>query len=263
MKVLKEQELLTYLIENTSFNRKKLKTLLKDGSILVNDNVITKYNYLLKKDDLVNINKYNRSDKIDIIYEDKDIIVVNKPANLLTISDGKNISLYELVSEYVKKNNKNNKIFVVHRLDRETSGIVLFAKNPKIKKIYQDNWNDIAILRKYVAIVVGQTKEHEVLKNYLKENANHFVYVSNNGSLAITKYQKISTHNGHTRLDINIKTGRKNQIRVQLSHNKTPILGDLKYGSYKYHRLCLHAYQLVIINPITHKEMIFNSNPDF
>ena len=258
-KVIEEQELLEFLINNFDYSHKKIKSLLKNGLILVDNKVVTQYNYLLKKGQIVQIDKYNKSKLINIIYEDKNIIVVDKPYNMLTISDGKsNVNLYNLVSDYVKKDNKNNKIFIIHRLDKDTSGLVIFAKNEKIKKLYQTNWANFT--RKYSAIVIGKTKEHAILKNYLKENKNHFVYVSDSGDLAITEYHKIKENDKYTWLDINIKTGKKNQIRVQLSHNNTPILGDSKYGNNKYKRLCLHAYELIIIDPLTNKKMVFKSN---
>ena len=241
MKVIKEERLIDYLKQFKNY-----KTLLKNGSVLVNNKIITKYDYMLKLNDEVTINKYNKSKDIKIIYEDKDIIVVDKPYNLLTISNGKEISLYNLVSEYVKKNNKNNKIFIVHRLDKDTSGLVVFAKNIKTKNYLQDNWDKVE--RRYLALVSGITKEGEILKNYLKENKNHYVYVSNTGALAITKYNKIKEINNNSLLDINIKTGKKNQIRVQLSNIGHPILGDKKYGSNNYKRLCLHAYKLVLFD---------------
>ncbi len=241
MIIKKEERLIDYLKQFKNY-----KTLLKNGSVLVNNKIVTKYDYVLKINDEVTINKYNKSKDIKIIYEDKDIIVVDKPYNLLTISNGKEISLYNLVSYYVKKNNKNNKIFIVHRLDKDTSGLIVFAKNTKIKNYLQNNWNKVE--RRYKALVSGVTKESDILKNYLKENKNHYVYVSNNGVLAITEYKKIKEINNNSLLDINIKTGKKNQIRVQLSNIGHPILGDKKYGTNNYKRLCLHAYKLVLFD---------------
>ena len=261
-KVLEDQELLTFLINNFDYSHKKIKSLLKNGLVLVDDKIITQYNYLLKQGQIVKINKYAKSKNINIVYEDQNIIVVDKPYNMLTIDNGKNnITLYKLVSDYVKKNNKNSKIFIIHRLDKETSGLVIFAKNEMTKKLYQSNWHNFT--RKYIAIVVGKTKDKDILKNYLKENINHYVYVSDKGNLAITEYKKIKENDKYTWLDINIKTGKKNQIRVQLAYNKTPILGDTKYGNSKYYRLCLHAYELIIIDPLTNRKMVFKSNPDF
>ena len=241
MIIKKEERLIDYLKQFKNY-----KTLLKNGSVLVNNKIVTKYDYVLKINDEVTINKYNKSKDIKIIYEDNDIIVVDKPYNLLTISNGKEISLYNLVSDYVKKNNKNNKIFIVHRLDKDTSGLIVFAKNTKIKNYLQNNWNKVE--RRYKALVSGVTKESDILKNYLKENKNHYVYVSNNGVLAITEYKKIKEINNNSLLDINIKTGKKNQIRVQLSNIGHPILGDKKYGTNNYKRLCLHAYKLVLFD---------------
>ena len=241
MIIKKEERLIDYLKQFKNY-----KTLLKNGSVLVNNKIVTKYDYVLKINDEVTINKYNKSKDIKIIYEDNDIIVVNKPYNLLTISNGKEISLYNLVSDYVKMNNKNNKIFIVHRLDKDTSGLIVFAKNIKIKNYLQNNWNKVE--RRYKALVSGVTKESDILKNYLKENKNHYVYVSNNGVLAITEYKKIKEINNNSLLDINIKTGKKNQIRVQLSNIGHPILGDKKYGTNNYKRLCLHAYKLVLFD---------------
>ena len=238
---MKEKMLIDYLKQYKNY-----KTLLKNRSVLVNNKVVTKYNYILKEDDKITINKYNKSKDIYIVYEDNDIIVIDKSYNLLTISDGKEISLYNLVSEYVKKSNKKNKIFIVHRLDKKTSGLVVFAKNKKTKKNLQDNWNKVE--RRYKALVLGKTKEKDILKNYLKENKNHYVYIADTGDLAITEYEKIKEINNKSLLDINIKTGKKNQIRAQLSNINHPILGDKKYGGNDYKRLCLHAYKLVLFD---------------
>jgi len=257
----KEIKLLDYLYEK--INKKEAKKYLKYESVLVNDKIITKYDYLLKPNDIVKINIYNKSKNIDIIYEDNDIIVVNKKEGILTVSNGKEeITTYNLVSEYVKSKNKSNKIFIVHRLDKETSGVLLFAKNEKVKYLYQDNWDELVLKREYIAIVNGKTKNSGTIKSYLKENKNHFVYSANDGKLAITHYKKIKENNKYTWLLVNIDTGRKNQIRVHMKDLNHPIVGDLKYG-YKdtnYKRLCLHASCLVVINPINKKEMEFKAS---
>ena len=258
-KVLKEEELLTYLLNNLEYSNKKIKALLKYENILVNNKVQTKYNYMLKVGDIVSIKEYKTRKhhiNLDVIYEDKNIIVINKEAGLLTIGTEaeKEKTLYHLVSMYVKEENKNNNIFVIHRLDKDTSGIVMFAKNEKIKKLYQDNWNDIIIMRKYVALVEGiLNKKEDTIKSYLKENKNNIVYSTKDktGKLAITNY-KVIKEDKNSLLDINIETGRKNQIRVHMKELGHPIIGDKKYGN-KGDRLYLHAYKLVIKNPITKK----------
>ena len=260
-----EQELLTFLYDKiTDYNKKQIKNFLVHESIYVNDKIITKYNYLLKTNQVVKVNIYNKSKNIDIVYEDNDIIVVDKEEGILSVSNEKTseTTMYNLVSDYVKSKSKRNKIFVIHRLDKETSGLLMFAKNEKIKYLYQDNWDDLVIKREYLAIVNGKTKNSGTIKSYLTENKNHYVYSSNTGKLAITHYKKIKETNNYTYLSVVIDTGRKNQIRVHMKDLGNPIVGDTKYGKKdnKFKRLCLHAYKLVIINPINKKEMEFKSN---
>jgi len=206
-----------------------------------------------------------KSDKLDIIYEDKYLLVVNKPAHLLTIAteDERINTLYHKAYEYLKKKNKNNKIFIVHRLDKDTSGIVLFAKNENLKNQLQDNWNDIVKVREYYAIVEGSVKEDkQTIKQYLKENKQLKTYVAKDGKEAITHIEVIKRSKNYSILKVLIDTGRKNQIRVALESIGHPIIGDSKYGSTKnpLRRMCLHASKLVLINPITHKEMEFVCN---
>ena len=256
--VTKEDELLRFLLDNVELSHKKIKSLLKYQNILLNGKVVTKYNELLKKNDIVEIKEFQTKKhpkELVIIYEDKDIIVVNKPAGLLTISTfkEKEKTLYHLVREYVKKVNKQNQIFVIHRLDRDTSGIVMFAKNEKIKNLYQNHWNDIVRTRKYQAIVEGILENKSgTLKSYLEENEEGYVYPSKNGKIAITNYIVKKESKYYSLLDIDIKTGRKNQIRVQLKEIGHPIVGDKKYGN-KKDRMYLCAYELSLQNPVTKK----------
>ena len=189
--------------------------------------------------------------KLDIIYEDKNILVVNKPNKMLTISDNTNaLTLYEMARDYVKKKHKSNKIFIVHRLDKDTSGVILFAKTEEVKNKLQSNWNTIAN-RSYIAILEGNVKENKgVIKNYLLEDSTHKVYVSKNkkGEYAETHYEVINRTGKNTVVKVNIKTGKKNQIRVAFSNLGYPIIGDKKYGSKTnlIKRLGLHADKLKI-----------------
>lgn len=201
-----------------------------------------------------------KKNRLKIIYEDKYLIVVDKPANLLTIATYKeqNNTLFHQVHEYLKS--KNNKVFIVHRLDKDTSGLLIFAKSEKVKNILQDNWDNVK--REYIALVYGKIKKDKgIIKSYLKESKTLQVYSTNdskNGKLAITEYEIIKSSNDYSLLKINIKTGRKNQIRVHLNDFGNPIVGDKKYGKIKnknVKRLCLHASCLEFIHPIT-KELI-------
>ena len=206
-----------------------------------------------------------KKDRLDIIYEDKEIVVVNKPSKLLTIStdNEKEKTLFHKVITYQKKKNKNNKIFIVHRLDKDTSGIVLFAKSEELKRKFQDNWDSLVKVREYVAIVEGAPpKDKGTVRSWLKETKTLLVYSSNrmgDGKEAITHYRKVIGNKQFTMLDILIDTGRKNQIRVHMSDIGCPIIGDKKYNS-KYNpirRMGLHANKLVITHPTTGKEMTF------
>ena len=201
--------------------------------------------------------------KLDIIYEDKELLVINKPDHKLTIANNKTKynTLYHEAREYVKKQNPKNKIFIVHRLDEQTSGVVLFAKTENLKHLLQDNWDTYK--REYIAIVEGHLlKKKDTLKHYLKESKTLEVYVTKDkkdSKLAITDYEVIKENKDTSVLNIEIKTGRKNQIRVSLAYLRNPIIGDKKYHAKtnSIKRLGLHASKLVIINPITKKEMEF------
>lgn len=206
-----------------------------------------------------------KNNKLDIVYEDKSIIVINKPSHLLTIGtdNEKEKTLFHQVLMYEKRKNKNNKVFIVHRLDKDTSGLVLFAKDEKIKHKLQNDWDNEA-KRGYVAVVNGSTSDKDTLKSYLAETKTLMVYSTPDkklGKLAITEYEKLAENKKVTLLKIKIKTGRKNQIRVQLNDNGNQIVGDKKYGDSKFdplRRLCLHANYLSIIHPVTNKRIVFD-----
>ena len=265
--IVKENEILIEFLKKTFSNLSKnnVKSLLHNEKVFVNGNMTTKYNYELNVGDTVEIRE-KVAKNIDIIYEDKDIIVINKPSGLLTVATEKekNKTAYHLVMEYLKKKNKNNRIFIIHRLDKDTSGIIMFAKNERAKHLYQDNWNDIVKKRCYYAVIDGKMENKEgTIKSYLKENGNMVYSVKDrSGKLAITEYKVLKERKNISLLDINLKTGRKNQIRVHMKENKTPILGDLKYGekSKLINRLALHAYKLELINPVTKKLLTFEIN---
>ena len=173
-----------------------------------------------------------KKEKLDILYEDKFLIIVNKKSGILTIANDKEKekTLYHEVHEYLWRKNKNNKVFIIHRLDKDTSGIVIFAKNDKIKKIMQDNWQSVQ--RYYYALCHGNFKcKSGTITNYLKETKTFMVYDTKNekiGEKAITKYEVLTSENNKTLVNINILTGKKNQIRVAMQSINHPIYGDKK-----------------------------------
>lgn len=201
---------------------------------------------------------------LDIIYEDDNYLIINKEPGLLTISTSsqnkeKENTLYKKVREYL--NTKNEYAFIVNRIDKETSGIVVFVKNLKLKEQLQNNWNNIVTKRGYIAIVSGKITKDGRIENYLYEDKKTFVHSSTFGKKAITNYKVIKYNNKYTMLDINIETGRKNQIRVHMTEINHPIIGDKKYYSKDnpIKRLGLHAYELDFIDPITKKKLVFKS----
>lgn len=201
--------------------------------------------------------------KLDIIYEDKELIAINKPSGLLTVSTDKEKekTLYREVSDYEKKKHKSNKIYIINRLDKDTSGVVLFAKNQKLKKLFQDRWNELVKTRNYIAIVEGKTDTEGTIKSWLKETKTFMTYSSakeNDGKFAITTYKKVKGNNKYTLLNVEIFTGRKNQIRVHMKDINHPIVGDKKYGSkITSKRMMLHANLLEVYHPINNKLYIF------
>jgi len=204
---------------------------------------------------------------LEILYEDRDILVVNKGSGLLTVSTlkEKEKTAHFLLNEYVKKGNvrSRNRIFIVHRLDRETSGILVFAKNENAKHFLQTEWNEFD--KEYFAIVHGTLLEKEgLISSYLLENKVHRVYSekdSTNGKYSETAYEVIKESKDYSLLKIKLITGRKHQIRVHFSDKGHPIVGDNKYGKKDkgIKRLALHAASLTITHPFTKKEMTFET----
>ena len=201
---------------------------------------------------------------LDILYEDEYLITINKPCGLLSISNDKekDVTAYRMVSDYVKSSNKKNYIFVVHRLDQDTSGILMFCKNEKIRDKMQDNWNNIVKKRGYIAVVDGKATGKSTIHSFLMEDKRQFVYSSKNGigKEAITHYEVIKNNSNYSMLQVFIDTGRRNQIRVHLSERGYPIVGDKKYRckTNPIKRLCLHANMLEFIHPVSKKIISIN-----
>jgi 23S rRNA pseudouridine1911/1915/1917 synthase len=266
--VNKEGKLLDYLYNNLDMPKKRIKQYLTHGSIFVNNNKTTKYNYHLVPGMNIMIDTDNKSKKtlpFNILFEDDHIIVVNKPSGLLTIATNKEKekTLYHIVREYLVSKDKNSRVFIVHRLDKDTSGIVVLAKDEKTKNKLQENWNEYVTLREYVAVVHGQLKEKEdKIVQLLKETKTNLVYVSRDkeGKEAITNYKVIKENDNYSMVSINIETGRKNQIRVAFQTLKHPIVGDKKYGERdNENRLYLHANRLKMYYPELKKDILFET----
>ena len=257
--------LIDFLKSNIEKSKNNIKSFISNGCCYVNDLVVLKANYLLHAGDkLVVVLKQIRNKEyglINVIYEDNYFIGINKPSGLLSVSDIKgNVSAYDIVKKYV-----GGKLFVLHRLDRDTSGILLFCRDKSIVDRMQDNWNDVVLKRGYLAIV-NKISGSGTIKSYLYEDKNFNVRSCNDskkGKLAITHYSVIKSSKNYSLLQIFIDTGRKNQIRVHMNLIGTSILGDKKYGGSKAKRLYLHSNILEFIHPISCKNVLIKCDSDF
>lgn len=270
--VNKETNLLDFLVEKIpNQSQHNICRIIANHQVAVGGAPVSLFRYKLYPDDEVilsytRISKRQRKD-LPIIYEDDDIIAINKPSGLLSVASDleKGRTAYRLVSDYMTQKDRNSRIFVVHRLDEDTSGVLIFSKSYEVKEALQNNWSDIVKKRGYYAIVEpNDIPEREHLENYLATDEVTFnVYVTKNkkkGKLCITDYRKITSNKKYALLDVNISTGRKNQIRVQLGNQGYYVVGDDRYGdpSNPLNRLGLHAYELDFTNPLNGKEYKLN-----
>jgi RluA family pseudouridine synthase len=204
---------------------------------------------------------------LTILYEDRDILVADKVSGLLTMSDGKapTATAHELLNDYVRRGNpkSKNRIYIVHRLDRETSGVLVFAKTEVAKQYLQDEWPEFQ--KKYYAVVCGTLQEKEgTITSYLAENSAFKMYSVSDpkkGKLAKTGYRVMKESPTHSLLEIELFTGRKNQIRVHLADQGCPVAGDIKYGDKEkdFKKLTLHSASLTITHPFSKEKMTFTS----
>ena len=271
--VREETSLLPFLLTIVSGqSRNAIKGMLSHHLVAVNGSPTSQFDYRLYPGDVVLISKAplkrKTGVKLDIVYEDDDIIVINKPTKLLTIASDKEKgkTAFRQVLDYVQIKNPRNRVFVVHRIDEDTSGVLMFAKNIKMQKLYQDKWNDLVILRGCYAVVDGVMKEKKkTITSYLKSNSLNLMYSSDDkvhGKKAITHYEVKMENEKYSLLEVAIDSGRKNQIRVHLGDLGHHIIGDDKYGNptNPIKRLGLHAYCLKIRHPETKKIMTFKAS---
>ncbi|MBD5329431.1 MAG: RluA family pseudouridine synthase [Bacteroides sp.] len=253
--------------------RNDMKKWLKFGHLMVNGTVTTAFDAPVEPGTEVKLNLSRpfpvfRHPRIQIVYEDDDVIVINKGYGLLSVAaqnEKKEINAYDIVRNYIKEVNPRNKLFIVHRLDRDTSGLMMFAKSPEAQETLRHNWNNMILERLYVAVLEGYLDQDQgYVKSRLAENSQYVVYSTDNpdeGRIAVTHYKVLGRGNNHTLAQFSLDTGRKNQIRVHASDLGHPISGDKKYGAKHspLHRLALHAQTLRFAHPITRKDMYFES----
>lgn len=254
-------------------SRTKIKSLLSKRIVHVDNVITTQYNFLLKPGMKVQISKNKNTHEfhsrlLKIVYEDAYLIVIDKNESLLSVNTErqKERTAYTILNEYVRRSSKQNHLYIVHRLDRDTSGLMMFAKDEKTQHTLRDNWHQIVFDRRYVAVVNGEIeREHGVIRSWLTDRT---LYVSSSpvddgGKESITHYRVIKRKNGYSLIELNLETGRKNQIRVHMQDLGHPIVGDGRYG-YENNpnplgRLALHAFKLCFYHPVTGEVMRFET----
>lgn len=255
--------------------RGDLKKWLKFGHFAIDGNVATAFDAPVAPGSVVELN-FTRPfvvfhhPRLRLVYEDDDLIVVDKGYGLLSVgtdsSKKSNVeTAYSILRSYVKNVHPSQKIFIVHRLDRDTSGLMVFAKTIEAKEALQHNWNNMVLERKYVALLDGDLKNDSgEVRSYLAETSRHEVFSTDEpsqGKLAVTRYRVRRRGKGRTLAEFSLDTGRKNQIRVHARDLGCPITGDKKYGngSGPLHRLALHAETLRFAHPVSRQDMNFTS----
>ena len=274
--VQEEDTLLSFLIDQMPLKgRNVLKAVLRDRQVSIDGMPTSQFDQPLVPGSRVEVRWQRKTPReqsaqlgFDILYEDSDLIVINKPPGLLTVATDteKRKTAYSLLSDYVKHEDPDNKIFIVHRLDRETSGLLLFAKNEAVKHQIQETWETMVNQRTYVGVVEGMVaKEEGTIVSWLAETTAFRVYSQLNaqvGKKAVTHFRKIGGNTRYTLLQINLDTGRKHQIRVHMQDMGHPIVGDKKYGSTSnpIRRMALHAQVLAFIHPKTGQPCQFETH---
>lgn len=257
----------------TNKSRNAVKSILTRGQVSVDGEEVTQHNHPLKPGQIVGILSNKESKKrselsgLDILHEDRDIIVINKEAGLLSVAadDPTEPTAYNQLSEYVKKEDPDNKIFVVHRLDRDTSGVMLYAKSEEIQQALQNDWKNTVKERIYTALAEGSVEQEQgEISSWLKESKGIKMYSNqedNGGKRAVTHYRKVLGNENYSLLEVELETGRKHQIRVHLKDIGHPIAGDKLYDAETnpIKRLGLHATTLVLVHPGTNKLVRYTS----
>lgn len=261
-----ETTLLPFLLEHVKgISRNSVKSLLTRRQVLVDGAPVTRHDHPLTPAMKVEILAPGaKAPPFPILYEDEQLLVVDKPAGLLTVATEKekNKTAYRMAGDYLK--GRGQRVFIVHRLDKDTSGVLIFAKSEKVKRAYQDNWDALVKRRAYLALVEGRPKEPEgMIRSYLKETDTHLVYsverAGGNAKEAITSYRLLAEKGALSLLEVELATGRKNQIRVHMKELGCPIAGDKQYGARTnpIGRLCLHAGELSFLHPVSGEPMTF------
>ena len=269
--VKEDSPLLEWLLNHLQQSRSKVKATLQGRGIKVNGKVVTQFDFLLQPGMKVAVSQTKKNDQfksryVKIVYEDRYLVVVDKAVGILSMAAGhSSLNVKSVLDDYFRKTRQNCTAHVVHRLDRDTSGLMIYAKDMTTEQILEHEWHQIVYDRRYVAVVSGEMEDDEgTIANWLKDNKAYVTYsspVDNGGKYAVTHFHTLARTADHSLVEYRLETGRKNQIRVHSADMGHPVCGDVKYGNgdNPIHRLCLHAYVLCFYHPVTHQRMEFET----
>ena len=270
--VTESKPLLEFLFANVQLSRNKIKSTLQGQGVKVNGKTVTQFDYPLQPGMKVAVSKTKRNQQtfksryVKIVYEDRWLIVVEKQPGILSMAGGhSSLNVKSVLDDYFKKSRQKCTAHVVHRLDRDTSGLMVYAKDMETEQVLEHNWHQIVYDRRYVAVLSGEMEQDDgTIENWLKDNKAYVTYsspVDNGGKLAITHFHVLDRTTEHSLVEFKLETGRKNQIRVHAADMGHPVCGDVKYGNGDdpLHRLCLHAWLLCFEHPWTHQPMEFET----
>ena len=266
-----EAPLLEWLLANIKGSRSKIKATLQGRGIKVNGKCVTQFDFPLQKGMKISVSQTKKNDQfksryVKLVYEDRWLVVVEKNVGILSMAAGhKSLNVKSVLDNYFQKTGQKCRAHVVHRLDRDTSGLMVYAKDMETEQILEHNWHEIVYDRRYVAVVSGEMAENEgTIANWLKDNKAYVTYsspVDNGGKYAVTHFRVLDRTTEHSLVEFQLETGRKNQIRVHSADMGHPVCGDVKYGNGDdpIHRLCLHACVLCFWHPVTRERMEFDT----
>lgn len=269
--VREESTLLEWLLGNIKESKTKVKATLKNSGVKVNGKFRTQFDFPLHNGDKVSVSKSKqnntfRSKFIKLVYEDQYLVVIEKNAGILSMAAGHStLNVKTVLDDYFRRTRQHCTAHVVHRLDRDTSGLMIYAKDMQTEQILEHDWHNIVYDRRYVAVVSGEMEDDEgTIANWLKDNRAYITYsspVDNGGKYAVTHFRVLDRTARHSLVEYRLETGRKNQIRVHSADMGHPVCGDVKYGNgaNPVGRLCLHAYKLCFYHPINHRRMEFET----
>ncbi len=271
-KVAQEALLIEFLMEKMhGISRNRAKALISNRVVLVNNAITTHPLTELKAGQVVQVDRSKRkmafhSNELDIVYEDPYLLIIDKHPGLLSMSNNsRQQTVQTVLNRYLEKGGGRNTSHLVHRLDRDTSGLMVYAKDVQTQQSLVRGWQELVTDRRYIALVEGELENPRgVVKSWLTEDKRFITHsspVDNGGKFAVTHYNVLASSNGYSLVECELETGRKNQIRVHMADLGHPVVGDHKYGSDNdpIRRLGLHAYMLCFTHPVTGKHMRFET----